>query len=138
MRLYELTFIASPDLPESDLNALLEQIQGYINQTGAEIEKFEKLGRQRLAYEINHQREGFYVLATLRARGSEIGEIERRLRVTDVILRFMTVRVDRDYQRAERMAAVRKQRLSRKAASGASRESAQAELPIGAPTNDRE
>lgn len=138
MRLYELTFIVSPQLQETDLDALLEQIQGYIKQTGVEIEIFDKLGRRRMAYEINHQREGFYVFALLRAKGSEVGEIERRLRVTDAVLRFMTVRVDEDRQRAERMAAVRTQRLSRKAGAAAARESAQAELPIGPPQGERE
>lgn len=138
MRIYELTFIVSTTLPESDLNTLLEQIQGHIKQTGAEIERFENLGRRRLAYEINNQREGFYVLVTIRGGGSEINEIERRLRVTDAILRYLTVRVDVDFRRAERMAADRTRRLARRATAGGTGVPAQVELPIGASDEEAE
>ncbi|MBI4467889.1 MAG: 30S ribosomal protein S6 [Acidobacteria bacterium] len=138
MRQYELTFIASPHIPETDFNTLLDQIQGYIKQAGIEIEKFEKLGRRRLAYEIKHEREGFYVMATLRAKGGEIAEVERRLRVSDAILRYLTVRVDEDYQRAERMAAERNQRIAKRAAASGAHATAQSELPASGAGEERE
>lgn len=138
MRQYELTFIVSPHLPETELNTTLDQIQGYIRQAGIEIEKFEKLGRRRLAYEIKHEREGFYVLATLRGQGTGIAEIERRLRVSDAILRYLTVRVDEEYLRAERMAAERNQRMAKRAAAGGALAAAQAEATAGSAVEERE
>ncbi len=138
MRTYELTFIVTPALPETEVDGFLEQMQGYIKQTGAQIEKFEKLGRRRLAYEIGHQREGIYVMVTLQANGSEISEIERRLRVTDSILRFMTVRVDVDHERARRMADARTKRISRKAAARTAREPVRTDFPAGSPAADHD
>jgi small subunit ribosomal protein S6 len=69
------------------------------------------MGRRQLAYEINHRRDGIYVLLEVEGSGSEIAELERRMRVNDRILRYMTIRVDEDRRRAQKL----KDRRARKA-----------------------
>jgi len=87
-------------------------MQKIITNQGGSITKTEMNGRRQLAYEINHKREGVYVLLEVEGTGGEIAELERRMRVNDQILRYMTIRVDEDRRRAEKL----KGRRARKAA----------------------
>ena len=101
-RVYEILFIADPNLGEPEVDALTALLQGYIEKEGGKVQKVEKWGKKRLAYLIRKHREGSYVLITLGASSTSVKEVERRIRVTDGVIKFMTVRVDEDLRKAER------------------------------------
>ena len=106
-RIYEILFVADPNLGEPEVDALADQIQGFIEQAGGKLQKVEKWGKKRLAYDVGRHREGSYVLEVAEGKGGLIKEVERRLKVTDGIIRFLTVRVDEELRKAERRKAQR-------------------------------
>ena len=106
-RVYEILFIADPNLGEPEVDALTTQIQGYVEKEGGRIQKVEKWGKKRLAYLIGKHREGSYVLLTVEAGAAMVKEVERRIRVTDGVIKFMTVRVDEELKKADRRRARR-------------------------------
>ena len=111
-RTYEVIFIVDPDAAEDEVMKLSEGVQKIITGQGGSITKTEMMGKRQLAYEINHKKDGTYVLLEVEGSGREIAEVERRMRVNDQILRYMTVRVDEMRQRAGKL----KERRARKAA----------------------
>lgn len=111
-RTYEVVFIISPDADDNEVMRLSEAVQKLVTGQGGSITKTEVMGRRQLAYEINQKHEGTYVLLEVEGSGAEIAELERRMRVNDQILRYMTIRVDEDRRRAEKL----KDRRARKAA----------------------
>jgi small subunit ribosomal protein S6 len=123
LRQYELLFIISPKVVDQDIDKLVHQVRDHLTGMGAEILNLQKMGRRRLAYEIDRAREGYYVLIQFKGTGAEIPELERRLRVIDDILRYLTVRMDEDMRRMNRMKQARARRTSRKAHAGAARDS---------------
>jgi small subunit ribosomal protein S6 len=108
VRQYELVYIAQPDASEEALADLHTQIAAVVDRFGGSVEKTEPWGRRKLAYEINRQREGVYVLEVLNGPGAMTAELDRRLRVLDLVMRHLIVRVDEDLARAERAKATRK------------------------------
>ncbi len=100
-RVYEILFIADPNLGEPEVDALTATIQGFAEKEGGKIQKVEKWGKKRLAYLIGKHREGSYVLLTVEGQASIVKEVERRIRVTDGVVKFMTVRVDEELRKAE-------------------------------------
>ena len=111
-RVYEVVFIVDPDTPEEDLTRLTENLRGVVTDQGGTITKSEVMGRRQLAYKVGRKSEGVYVLFEIEGTGAEIAELERRMRVSDQVLRYLTVRVDEDRRRAEKLKA----RRARKAA----------------------
>ncbi len=107
MRKYEIMFIVRPNAGEEDLDKLIAQMEGVVAGSGGKVEKVDKLGRRGLAYRVGKHREGIYVLFTLEGSGDTILEFERRLKVTDAVIKFLTVRVDEDQKRAEKLKALR-------------------------------
>src|SRR6185436_1250838 len=97
---------------------MTEAVQKIITDQGGNIVKTEMMGKRRLAYEINHKRDGIYVLLEVEGSGAEIAELERRMRVNDRILRYMTVRVDEHRQRAEKLKSRRARKAERKPTAG--------------------
>jgi len=114
MRNYEIIFIVRPDVTEEDVDKLIAQMEGVVASTGGKLDKTEKLGRRRLAYRVRKQREGFYVLFRLQGGGDTVKEFERRLKVMDTVIKYMTVRVDEDLERAEKFKALRAKQESKK------------------------
>lgn len=114
MTKYEIIFIVRPDLPEEELSKLITQMEGAVSNSGGKVEKVEKMGRRRLAYRVKRQREGFYVLFTLEGGGETIREFERRLKVTDSVIKFLTVRMDEQLKRVEKKKALRAKQESRR------------------------
>lgn len=106
-RTYEILFIADPNLGEPEVDALTAVVQGFVEQAGGKLQKVEKWGKKRLAYDVRRRREGSYVLVVADGSGGLIKEVERRLKVTDGIIRFLTVRVDEELRKAERRKAKR-------------------------------
>jgi len=100
-RVYELVFIADPGLGEPEVDALTAQVQGFVEKEGGRVSKLEKWGKKRLAYAVKRHREGSYVLLVIEGGSALIKEVERRIRVTDGIIRFLTVRVDEELRKAE-------------------------------------
>ena len=114
MRNYEIIFIVRPDATEEDVEKLISQMETVVTGTGGKLEKVEKLGRRRLAYRVAKQREGIYILFRLQGSGDTVKEFERRLKVIDTVIKYMTVRIDEDLERAEKFKALRSKQESKK------------------------
>jgi len=102
MRVYEILFIIAPNVEETDLEALVTQFSEVATNQGARVTKVDRMGRRRLAYPIQKFKDGHYVVLTIEGTGAEIAEIERRMRVTDAIIRHLSIRIDEDLKRAEK------------------------------------
>ena len=111
-RTYEVVFIIDPATGEEDSTRLVENLQKIVTDQGGTITKSESMGRRQLAYKIGRNTEGQFMLFEIEGTGSEIAELERRMRVSDQVMRYLTVRVDEDRRRAEKF----KERRARKAA----------------------
>jgi small subunit ribosomal protein S6 len=137
MRVYEVLFIIAPNTEEGDIETLVTQLSDVITNQGASIAKTDRMGRRRLAYPIGKFTEGHYVVLTVEGTGSEIAEVERRMRVNDAIIRYITIRIDEDLKRADKFRA---RRAARAAASGGGRSNRRSEpvLPIGSDDDDEE
>jgi small subunit ribosomal protein S6 len=130
MRVYEVLFIVAPNTEESDTETLITQLSDVMTNQGATITKTDRIGRRRLAYPIGKFNDGYYVVLTVEGTGAEIAEVERRMRVSDAVIRYITIRIDEDLKRAEKFRA---RRVARAAAGGGSSRNRRAEpvLPIG-------
>jgi small subunit ribosomal protein S6 len=118
-RVYEVMYIATPEAADDDIARLNDSLQTIISDQGGSVVRVDDMGRRRLAYEINRKKEGYYVLFEIEGSGREIAELERRMRVNDMIMRYLTVRVDEERKTAEKVRAKReKNRPSRGGGSG--------------------
>jgi len=115
-RVYEIVFIIDRDTPEDEAMRLVENFQHIITEQGGSVTRSESMGRRTLAYPIGRKNEGNYWLFEAEGTGSEIAELERRMRITDAVIRYMTVRVDEDRQRAVKLQDKRARRASKKPA----------------------
>jgi len=106
-RTYEIMFIVRPDILDEDLDKLIAGLEGNITQGGGSIKSLEKLGRRKLAYMVKKFNDGNYVLLTIHADGSLVGEIERRLRVSEPVIKFISVRMDEEEKRVAKIKAIR-------------------------------
>jgi small subunit ribosomal protein S6 len=106
-RTYEIIFIADPNLSEPDVETLTTTVKGFVEKEGGKIEKSENWGKKRLAYEVRRQRDGYYILLTVQGSAALVKEVERRIRVTDGIIRHLSVRVDEELAKAETRKAAR-------------------------------
>ncbi len=113
-RLYEEMFIVKPDATDELVDPLIESLSAVITGAGGKIEQSEKMGVRKLAYEVGRFSEGYYILLRFTAPGSVIKEIERRLRVNDLVIKNLTVRLDEDMKWADKRKKKREARLARK------------------------
>jgi small subunit ribosomal protein S6 len=110
MTKYEMMFIARTDVPEEEIEKLNAQMESVVSGAGGKVEKIDKMGRRRLAYRVKKQREGLYILFTFEGNGDTVREFERRLKVTDTVIKYLAVRVDeRKKAAAEAKAAAKRQ-----------------------------
>jgi small subunit ribosomal protein S6 len=100
-------FIVRPDILDEDLDKLIAGLEANITQGGGSIKSLEKLGRRKLAYTVKKFNDGNYVLLTINADGSLVGEIERRLRVSEPVIKFISVRMDEEEKRVAKIKAIR-------------------------------
>src|SRR2546428_10971874 len=114
MRSYEIMFIVNPQVPEEEIDKINSQLEGIITSGGGKVEKIEKMGKRRLAYDVGKHREGFYVLFVIAANGDIIKECERRLRVMDAVIKYITVRTDEEFRRLEKIRSYRQKRAARR------------------------
>jgi small subunit ribosomal protein S6 len=118
LRTYEVVHIAAPNTSDDDLNKLNTQLEQVVADLGGTVTKTDVWGRRKLAYPIEKYDEGLYTVLYIDGTGKEIAEVERRLRVTDLVIRFMTVRTDEDLKRAAKLKAKRKVNPDKPAPSG--------------------
>ncbi len=118
MRVYEELFILKPDAPEEEVDAYIGQIKDLITAGKGAVEKAERWGGgvRKLAYRVQKYNEGLYVLIVFRAPAELVREVERRMRVTDMVLKFITVRIDERLKKIEKRKRKREKRAARKPA----------------------
>src|ERR1700748_3298835 len=114
-RTYEIMFIVRPDVEKTELDKLIEGFSANVTNGGGEVKSVEKMGRRRLAYTVRKFNDGFYVLLNVAAAGSLITEIERRLRVSEQVIKFITVRMDEEEKRLAKVKAIRDTKVKRSA-----------------------
>ena len=114
VRQYELVYILPPDTTEEQVAELHQQIEAVVSRMSGQIDRMENWGRRRLAYEIAHQKEGVYVLETINGSGELMKELDRRLRVLDLVIRHMVVRVDEEKKVVDRTRTKRQSNSERR------------------------
>jgi small subunit ribosomal protein S6 len=106
-RKYEVMFILRPDTPEEDMDRLLQTMETNVAATGGKVTSFEKMGKRRLAYTVKKFQDGIYILAFVEGPGSVLKELERRLRVQELVIKFITVRTDEEEKRLAKVKKLR-------------------------------
>ena len=112
-RTYEVMYIVRPDVEEADIDKLIEGFEKNVTDGGGQVKSTEKMGRRRLAYTVRKFNDGFYVLMTIVAEGKLVSEIERRLRVSEQVIKFITVRIDEEEKRLAKIKAIRETKVKR-------------------------
>jgi small subunit ribosomal protein S6 len=131
-------FIVAPNVEEGDIESLVTQFSDLATNQGAQVTKVDRMGRRRLAYPIGKFNEGHYVVLTIEGSGSEIAEIERRMRVSDAVIRYITIRIDEDLKRAEKFGARRAARAAAGRGRNRGRGKVEPVLPIGSDDDSEE
>jgi len=106
-RTYELMFIVRPDMTDEDLDKLISTLQAAVPAAGGTVKSVDKMGKRRLAYTVRRFHEGVYVLLVVEGGGAMIHELERRLRVSEPVIKFLTVRVDEEQKRLDKIKKIR-------------------------------
>jgi small subunit ribosomal protein S6 len=138
-RKYELVYVVSPDATDEQVAELHTQVESIIQRMHGQLEKTDNWGRRRLAYEIGRHKEGTYVLEVINGDGELMKEIDRRLKVTDLVIRHLVVRVDEEQGVVERTRAKRGETSQRRRiARGLPAERQPGEGQRGEPDDDRD
>jgi small subunit ribosomal protein S6 len=114
MRIYEELFIVKPDTPEEEVDGFIDQIKGIITGGQGNIDKVDKWGIRKLAYRVQKYAEGGYVLIQFSSSPELVHEVERRMRVADMVIKFITVRIDEKIKKIEKRKKARDKRAARK------------------------
>ncbi|MGI9101109.1 MAG: 30S ribosomal protein S6 [Terriglobales bacterium] len=115
-RIYELMFIVRPDLVDEELDRLISNLEAQVTTAGGTLKNSERMGKRRLAYLVRGFHDGMYVLFTIEGTGEVVRELERRLRVNEPVIKFLTVRVDEEQKRLAKVKAIRDSRQRGKTA----------------------
>lgn len=115
-RIYEELFILRPDITEEEIAPVIDQVRGVVTSAGGTVDKEERWGVRKLAYRIDKRSDGFYVLLQLTCPASTVKEVERRLRVNDAVVKYLTVRIDEKLKWLEKRKKEREKRAARKPA----------------------
>jgi small subunit ribosomal protein S6 len=129
---YEVMFIVRPDVAEEDVDKLIAGFSTTITGGGGVVKNVEKMGRRKLAYLVRKFNDGNYVLLTIEASGPVVLELERRLRVTEQVIKFLTVRIDEEQKRLDKIKALRDAKKKVSAQPAAAAEEAPAAAPAPA------
>jgi small subunit ribosomal protein S6 len=114
-RQYDLIFICRPDTPEADVDKVIATLEHAAAEKGGKIEAVNKWGRRRMAYRVQKLREGYYVYLVLKSsHGEVVKELERRLKVSDAVMKYLTVRVDEELKRQDKLKRHRERRAARR------------------------
>jgi small subunit ribosomal protein S6 len=128
-RTYELMFIVRPDMVEEDQDKLISTLETAITSSGGQVKNVERMGKRRLAYTVKRFHDGIYILLTLEGSGGLVHELERRLRVSEPVIKFLTVRIDEEQKRLDKIKAIRDARRKASAAAAAPPAEAAGESP---------
>jgi small subunit ribosomal protein S6 len=112
-RTYELMFIVRPDMAEEDQDKLISTLETAVASSSGQVKSVERMGKRRLAYTVRKFHDGIYVLLTVEGGGGLIHELERRLRVTEPVIKFLTVRIDEEQKRLDKIKALQVTRARR-------------------------
>jgi small subunit ribosomal protein S6 len=127
-RTYELMFIVRPDMTEEDQEKLVSTLDTAVTSSGGKVKNFEKMGKRRLAYTVRKFHDGLFMLLTFEGSGGLVHELERRLRVSEPVIKFLSVRIDEEQKRLDKIKALRDAKRKASAAPAAPAEAA-AEAP---------
>lgn len=116
MRIYEELFIVRPDATDEEIDPFIEQLTNVITARDGKVDKTEKWGVRKLAYRVEKRNEGYYVLLQFTAGPDIVKELERRLRVSDMVMKFITVRIDEKLKKIEKRKKAREKRAARRPA----------------------
>lgn len=125
-RTYEVMYIVDPDTAGDKIKKLNDAVGKLIKKEGGEVVRMDDIGIRNLAYPIQRKATGHYVLFEIDGSGQEIAELERRMRVNDMILRYITVRVDEDRKKADKVRLKRETRAAKRASFRPAAESTEA------------
>jgi small subunit ribosomal protein S6 len=129
-RVYEELFIVRPDVTEEEVEGIVEPLRGVVTNAGGTVDKVDKWGVRRLAYKVEKRNDGYYILMQFTsAAPTVVREVERRLRVNDAVMKFITVRIDEKLKKVEKRRKARDKRAARRPASAAAAPS----MPGGEP-----
>jgi small subunit ribosomal protein S6 len=131
-RLYEVMFIVRPDAAEEDVDKLIAGFSTSVTNGGGVVTNVDKMGRRKLAYMVRKFNDGNYVLLTVEANGAVVLELERRLRVSEPIIKFITVRIDEEEKRLAKVKALRGTRRKLSAEPAASSHASSGPAPVAA------
>ncbi|HWG36594.1 MAG TPA: 30S ribosomal protein S6 [Terriglobales bacterium] len=131
-RTYEVLFILRPDLVDEEADKLVAGLESGATSTGIAFRKVERLGRRRLAYRVRGFREGNYVLFDMEAGAEPIGELQRRLRISEPVIKFLAVRTDELDKRLDKVRRHREERLKRRPAPASAPEAVSPEAELAA------
>ena len=106
-RTYELMFIVRPDMTEEDKDKLISTLETAVTSSGGQVKNVEKMGKRRLAYTVRKFHDGLYILLTFEGSGGLVHELERRLRVNEPVIKFLSVRIDEEQKRLDKIKALR-------------------------------
>ncbi len=106
-RVYEVMFIVRPDVEDEEADKLIAGFSTTVTNGGGVVKTVEKLGRRKLAYMVRKFNDGNFILMTVEANGAVILELERRLRVTEPVIKFITVRIDEEEKRLAKVKSLR-------------------------------
>ena len=106
-RTYELMFIVRPDMTEEDQDKLISTLETAVTSSGGQVKSMEKMGKRRLAYTVRKFHDGMYMLLTFEGGGGLVHELERRLRVSEPVIKFLSVRIDEEQKRLGKIKALR-------------------------------
>ena len=106
-RIYEVMFIVRPDLPDEETERVISTVESSANTAGITVKNVERMGKRRLAYKVRKFQDGLYVLLTVEGPGSALAELERRLRVLEPVIKYISVRVDEEQKRLAKIKKIR-------------------------------
>ena len=109
-RTYELMFIVRPDMAEEDLDKLISTLENQVTTSHGTVKSVDRMGKRRLAYMVRRFQDGMYILLTVEGSGDMVHELERRLRVTEPVIKFLTVRIDEEQKRLDKIKKLREAR----------------------------
>lgn len=109
-RTYELMFIVRPDMVDEDQDKLISTLETAVTSSGGLVKSVEKMGKRRLAYTVRRFHDGLYILLTVEGGGGLVHELERRLRVSEPVIKFITVRIDEEQKRLDKIKAIKEAR----------------------------
>ena len=133
-RTYEVMFIVRPDMQDEDVDKLVANLESNANTAGAKIQTTERWGKRKLAYDVRKFSEGNYILMKLDADGKAIHEVERRLRVAEPVIKFITVRTDEKQKKLDKIQKLRATKVKRSATEAPAAPAEAAPAPTEAPT----